>query len=585
MPGTITTDHFYARLGSAPGAAPAGQVVFYFKVDGLPYYKDEFGVESSWAGGGASGDVILTDNMANAYRIRESSNPYMVFTTTDGAESIQMGNKGTVAALTTSIEGGTGGISLDSDGTLLLDSAAALELNSSAAAINIGNDAVNQDINIGTGGDRGITVGTTGGTTQTDVFSGTGGMNLTTTGAMDITVPDNNAAAYSLNDGTDPYLAVVTTNASEAMSFGNTTTNPDYNFLGSGQGTFSGPVDFDAAVTLTGSSSYSQTAGGFTYNVSGGDFTVTGNNFDITAGAGGANAIQLVASGTGGFDFDVGTGGWTVDVAGGSTEFTVPDNLANAFNLNEGGNDYIDVDTTNGSEAVTFGNAATNPTYEFLGSGSASFGAPVLLTESAAAPGTPGAGLFAIYPKVDGLLYGLNSSGAEFSLSFDERFSNQSQDSATITNTAAETAFNLNSGAFDPGDLTDGVRLRIYASGFVIGSTGGPTLTIKLRISSPAGPTVIDLIEHTASPVDGDMWEIDSHVSIRAGGGPAQRDVLATGGVAIGTPGTVTAIRDRVRANAALDESSEWTVEVTATWSAAALGNQVISEELIVERF
>ena len=84
---------------------------------------------------------------------------------------------------------GDGDITLTSDDTLLLDSAGVLELNSSAGAINIGNDAVAQAISIGTGGAaRTITLGNVVGATAVNVNSGTGGIALASTGTGDITL-------------------------------------------------------------------------------------------------------------------------------------------------------------------------------------------------------------------------------------------------------------------------------------------------------------------------------------------------------------------------------------------------------------
>jgi hypothetical protein len=54
---------------------------------------------------------------------------------------------------------GTGDIIINSDDTLLLDSDGVLELNSSGGVINIGDDVVNQAINIGGGGERTVTIG------------------------------------------------------------------------------------------------------------------------------------------------------------------------------------------------------------------------------------------------------------------------------------------------------------------------------------------------------------------------------------------------------------------------------------------
>ena len=61
---------------------------------------------------------------------------------------------------------GTGDIVLNSDDTMLLDADGVLELNSSAGAISIGNDADAQAINIGSAGVRPILIGNaTAGTT------------------------------------------------------------------------------------------------------------------------------------------------------------------------------------------------------------------------------------------------------------------------------------------------------------------------------------------------------------------------------------------------------------------------------------
>lgn len=74
----------------------------------------------------------------------------------------------------------TGDITFNSSDTLLIDAAAALELNSSGGVISIGNDAVAQNINIGTGAAaRVITIGNTTGATGVVVSAGSAGITLT----------------------------------------------------------------------------------------------------------------------------------------------------------------------------------------------------------------------------------------------------------------------------------------------------------------------------------------------------------------------------------------------------------------------
>lgn len=95
------------------------------------------------------------------------------------------------------IDCGTGGFNAASTGVMDLDAAGALSINSSAAAINIGNDAVAQAINIGTGAAaRTITIGNTTGASGLVLQSGTG--EITVTG----TVKEINAE-FLFSSGTD----------------------------------------------------------------------------------------------------------------------------------------------------------------------------------------------------------------------------------------------------------------------------------------------------------------------------------------------------------------------------------------------
>lgn len=113
------------------------------------------------------------------------------------AQTVTIGN--VTGATAVAINSGTGHITLTSTGTgdiiansadtLLLDAAGVLELNSSAGVIGIGNDAVAQNINIGTGAAaRVITIGNVTGASQVVLNSGTAGVAINTTGAGDVVV-------------------------------------------------------------------------------------------------------------------------------------------------------------------------------------------------------------------------------------------------------------------------------------------------------------------------------------------------------------------------------------------------------------
>ena len=53
--------------------------------------------------------------------------------------------------------------------------------------------------------------------------------------ASNIAIKDNTASALQILEGANPYLSITTSDDTEKISFGNTTTNPDYHFLGTGK--------------------------------------------------------------------------------------------------------------------------------------------------------------------------------------------------------------------------------------------------------------------------------------------------------------------------------------------------------------
>lgn len=124
-------------------------------------------------------------------------------------------------------------------------------------------------------------------------------------------IPDNCSTAYLIEDENgDNYFLIDTTNSSEKIEFGNTTTNPDYYFLGSGN-------------------------------------------------------VYL------------GSGFLSLD------EIKVADNSATAFSIKDTGDadTWFLLDTTTGSEAMSFGNTNDTPDYNFLGDGTATFGGNVVVTD------------------------------------------------------------------------------------------------------------------------------------------------------------------------------------------------------------
>jgi len=553
--GSVTTDKFVGREGAAPATPDTGTVALYFKADGKPYIKDDTGTEEALLTDSVSeGDKILADNTAGAWQIKEGANIYAGFSTTNTLEDLTFGFKTGLTTLKTTVTAGSRGMYLDSGGGVEIDATNALTIESSAGVIQLGGDDVDQNINIGTDGDRTITVGVTDGTTQTDLKAGTGGMNLVcATGQMDLSIKDDDAVSWLLHEGVRNYIKVVTTDGSEQMEFGNATTNPLFNFLGSGQVDFAGPVDMNAAFTGTGAYTYSQTVGTFTYNVAGAIYDIAAcDQFQAIAGGGAADAIRLQASAGGGFDFDIGTNGWDVDSAG-AMIFTGPDDEAAMWQVKEGANSYIKCVSTNASEAVELGEdviALQDLTVDGL-----------IVSKMAIASG----------PLV-------THGGTTFI---------QDVASNVVTDSTAELLFNKEGTLFPINTLIPGRRLHIRAVGVCVDTDDGDQpLTLRIRLHHDTGPVDINIQTIVAADTaDGDIWEMECWLSIRDGGTSSTRTFVSSGGSGIGQPNAFALDRQRLINAADFDETLTYKVQVTAQWTNAETANQVRMDDLFVELY
>lgn len=273
---------------------------------------------------------------------------------------------GNAASASVSIDAGVGALTAQADTTVDIDAGGALSLNSSAGAINIGNDAVAQAVNIATGAAaRVITVGNAA-SASLALEGGVGGLTAQADGAVSITagttaqlsgttttiqgsvavaasIPDNVSNGFRVLEGPREYINVNTTDASEAISLGNATTNPTLSQLGTGQVSFAGNVD--AANGLDVTTAALTAAAGLT--VSGGVSAITGSDIDLDP-----------------------TGHFTLDMDATKTVTTnLADNLDAAYVIKQGSDQYLEIDTRDAGAKVIVGNAFTNPTFEVLGSG------------------------------------------------------------------------------------------------------------------------------------------------------------------------------------------------------------------------
>ncbi len=96
---------------------------------------------------------------------------------------------------------------------------------------------------------------------------------------------------------------------------------------------------------------------GTTWNNAGGTFYGIDLNVINTASASASRLLNLSVGGADKFNVDLnGTVSLTGDISfANATIFAIQDDTADAFTIKEGTNKYVDIDTTNGSELITFG--------------------------------------------------------------------------------------------------------------------------------------------------------------------------------------------------------------------------------------
>ncbi len=182
---------------------------------------------------------------------------------------------------------------------------------------------------------------------------------------------DNNTDALDIQQGTNNYLNINTQDSSEAMSFGNASTNPDFSFLGSGTTNFVGNVDAQAGLDVTG-----------------GNLTVGGGNFSVAVGSGSittagtlavngdsitADGATLTINAAGAVDIqdNVTVDQLTTDTGGVSIAAGQSYTGAGAVTLSSGGATTLTIDSADGS--VTF--ATDDDLIPTLGAGNADLGA------------------------------------------------------------------------------------------------------------------------------------------------------------------------------------------------------------------
>ncbi len=195
------------------GTGAAARVITIGNSSGATQVVVDGGSAGVSVGANAVAQTVTIGNQTGASAVTIDSGTGAINIGTAIAKTITIGNVTTSTAV--AINSGTGGIALASTSTgditlassdtLLLDSAGVLELNSSAGVISIGNDAVSQNINVGTAGTRAIAIGNSTATTSVSLNGGTGSSVNVGTNAIAHTVTIGNiigATAVAVNTGT-----------------------------------------------------------------------------------------------------------------------------------------------------------------------------------------------------------------------------------------------------------------------------------------------------------------------------------------------------------------------------------------------
>jgi hypothetical protein len=217
------------RLGDAAGATflrvQSSAAADVFTIDSLGALGAMAGLTVTGAFTQTAGAVnIGQDNAANAVNIGGGTTARAIgIGNTAAAHILTLGS--ITGAASTILQSGTGDTLITSTDRITADSVGVLELNSSAAAIGIGNDADAFAINVGTGAAaRTITLGNSTGATSLVLDCGTGALNIGANAiAHTITLGNSTGATSVVLDCGTGALNVGTNAIAHTVTIGNIT--------------------------------------------------------------------------------------------------------------------------------------------------------------------------------------------------------------------------------------------------------------------------------------------------------------------------------------------------------------------------
>ena len=195
--------------------------------------------------------------------------------------------------------------------------------------------------------------------------------NSTSCGFILGSLADDTVDALDIQQGTDDYINISTDDGNEAISFGNTNTNPDFNFLGTGAVGVAGDLTVDGNTTLGDGAGDTLTVNGSSITFANGFTSCTGITTDASGVLGcsstvyssslqtayvGGNTI-LATNAEGDIDLTVSEAtNFSVDITG-TGSFLVLDGGTNVLSVADGGAATFQ-NTTNSNSAFRLLNAA-----------------------------------------------------------------------------------------------------------------------------------------------------------------------------------------------------------------------------------
>jgi hypothetical protein len=466
-----------------------------------------------------------------------------------GAKTVTLGS--TASSSSTTIQGGTGAITIQNQGT---------------GAINIANNGVNSTINIGKTGSAAFTtainLGTSTGAAQTVTAgsSNSGSSVSLTGGATSLTVNNTNASVTGNLSVSGTYNTNTFTSSSLVFGAAGTATIQ----AASGQG-----LSIDAGTTATlnlGNSSNNKTI-----NIGVDSATANTTAVNIGTSTGAAQTIKIGGTGTSSSTSHAST---TVTFQGGATVATV----ANAgVTVKSYGNAAAALLVQNSSN-VSLLTADASATKVQIGSSSTDSTGVLLVLDSFNSATEP--------TEVDGAMYyntALNSfrcgrSSVWVDCNTGLVKSNTSVSSA-ISNTAAETNFDINY-SMPANSCTPGRVYRIFASG-VYSTTSTPSLDFRMKVGTTVlGATTQSLATQTGA--SNQQWYLEFRfICITAG---ASGTVEPMGRAVIWTTNTSsTATHMGGTATVTIDTTAAQTLQLSADWSVGSTSNTVTMRQFLVE--